>query len=276
MGSRLHLFDTIMLSFRAYFDLKRGRVQIESKDLVISKNRRGDQISGAAEESAAAVSHYTCINSPLVIRELSNYENYREHYLSKRKNLYWMRAFVVLPIPRVSSFTHMLNNLDYQINRFESLLNTLTVQYGELIAEQNRFKNGYELNGESHMVQLCINRANKLRMEYYKKSVHIYQALIAQLTVKAGRIKKAEDDLVCARTWHFHKIRVYHEKVCIYSPYSNTQFDSDYISDERLSMKFNAETADRYKEDWIQVKDLLAKYSNELERITPAGKTKGD
>lgn len=274
MGSRLRLFETIVLSFRAYFDLKRGRVEIENRDIVSRKTKHGDQIKGAAEEPVTAVSHYTCINSPLVIRELSNYENYREHYLSKRKNIYWMRAFVVLPIPCVSSFTHMLNNLDYQINSFESMLNMLTVQYGELIAEQNRFMNGYELSGESHMVQLCINRANKLRMEYYKKSVHVYRALIAQLTVKAGRLKKAEDDLVCARTWHFHKIRVYHEKVCIYSPYSNTQFDFDYMSDERLSMKCNAETAERYKGDWIQAKDMLEKYSKELERITPAGKKK--
>lgn len=270
MGSRLRLFDMIELSFRAYFDLKRDRVAIENKDVVIRNPKRGDRIKGAPEEPAAAVGHYTCINSPLVMRELSNYENYREHYLSRRKNLYWIRAFVVLPVLRVSSFTNMLNNLDYQINDFESMLNTLTVRYGEMIAEQNRFKDGYERNGESHMVQLCINRANKLRMEYYKKSVHIYRALIAQLTVKAGRLKKAEDDLVCARTWHFHKIRVYHEKVWIYSPYSNTRFDSDYMSDEKLSMKCNAETADRYKTDWMQTKDMLEKYSKELERITPA------
>ena len=266
MGSKLHIYEKILLFLRAYFDVRKKRVEIVSADRQQQQIQQGDH---RADQPAPTVTHYLAIYSPMVESALSDYEAYREHYLSRRRNVFFLKCAGRIKLPQVSSFSNMMGRIDAQINEYEAQLAMLTLQYGERIAELNRSCESHEKRKESHMVQLCKNQVREVRAEYYKKSVKFYVGLVQLLTQKLNKLKSADEVLSDVRMRAFRKIRYYHEKVCILSPYSTVEVRPVYLTNEALSQFGNCETTERYKAVYDRAKSDLRRCKEDLDRMMP-------
>mgnify|MGYP003301783971 CR=1 FL=1 len=266
MGSKLCVFEKIPLFLHAYSDVRKKRVEIVSAERQQQQVQQGDR---RADQPAPTATHYLAIYSPMVESALSDYESYREHYLSRRKNIFFLMCAGRVKLPRVGSFSKMMGRIDAQINEYEAQLAMLTLQYGERIAELNRSCESHEQRKESHMVQLCKNQVREVRAEYYKKSVKFYVSLVQLFTQKLNKLKSADEMLSNMRMRAFRRIRYYHEKVCILSPYSAVEVRPFYLTNEALSQFGNCETTERYKEVFDQTEADLHRYKEDLDRLMP-------
>lgn len=270
MTEKLRWYEGVYISIRAYYDLKKGRIKILTKELMAQKLPQGD-LRTQLDELDTGSSHYVCINSPFVERELANYDSVRNRFLGRRKNLYWFKGPFRIKIYTICSFTKMLGILDEQINSYETHLNLLTMRYGEDILEMNKRHDDHLRRNEPHMVQFYVNQVNALRKKFYREASPYYMSLVQLLTQKVNKLQQADDILTEIRSRYFLRVRTYHEKVCIFSPYSSIEIEPNYLRNEILYMLGSAETAERYAHVKEKTVQDLKKYREELNRVM-AGK----
>lgn len=179
--SELHWYELVKLWFRAHQDVR--------------KKRFGQGVF----QSPDGTEQVEVVTSPFVAMEVRRYCGKRDQYLGGRLHLFCNINSSLKMRPRMARFSKMLRAYDEKISWLETDINIDIMRTDDMLDRLQRQRDIHESRDEPHMVQLCINKADKLRGEYYDRNIAKYQSLQCLLNRKIGKLETAQKHLETVR-----------------------------------------------------------------------------
>lgn len=233
----------------------------------IRKQARKDVSKGLVKvvTITSAQGEHKLIMSPYISLQMRKFCTERDFYLGKSLQRFWTKNQNFRRQYHIHSFPRMIGSIDLQIDNYSGRIKTLTEYYGEQIAEQHNRQDEHEANGEEqHLVQLCINRAQKIRNQFYVETRDMYNSITELLSQKIDRLHAAEKALRFARSWCFLQIEYY--CFCVFE--FDGSIEPDWLHKEQtLQMVGDFDLLGSYQEVLELTVKKLAAYQADIDDI---------
>lgn len=245
MKKQLSGFNKLWLDFCARYDVKRNIFQ-ESDDPRFSGTGSASRELGITDQGQLQKNlpdELMVMISPFINAELAKFEAERGHALGMRKisgkayNDHCKKRLFRKRFPEAMSF------LDQRIDVLSTRLDTISMQYEEEIQQWLSKKDLYRERNEDHMVQLCINSIQALRIKYYEQTANMYCAIVEMLDEKIKQIDTVEGYLQVCREYRKLRVRYYYQRAASYAK----NISADYLRDEFLSSIANTDLLQQYR-----------------------------
>lgn len=232
--------DNLYLRWRASGDVRNGRFR---KDVL-----RHTVDGREAVESV--------ISSPFSVREAQRYQSRRQKFLSEKK--FFFRIVSKKLVMRISraTFAEVCSSYREIIGNLEIDINMENMRASDKLENLAREKEIFDRNGQSHMSQLCINKAEKVRSDYYDRNGAKYQSLNQMITLLMKQYEVREAELLQIRARVLNRLSYYY--FCA-SNKDNTLGHYD-MTPEKLELLMDLRVMEEYRE----IREVLAR---KLEKI---------
>lgn len=237
---RLYPLERLYLRLCAEKDVKREVFRQSKGSFTEHGNQRSETADLRPDNESAekTVREYVSVSSPFINMELSKYEDFREHFLGRRRIISWTVNHELNRCLRFATFSDTMSDLDRRINVISTDISILASEYEDRIEEWNQKRVEYENQKEWHLVQLCTNRIIRLRQEYYSRAAKKYSGVINLLGEKLRILNKTEGQLLAYRGRYFLRIRYYYQ----YASNASPNLPVNYFGDEVLTGMANMDT----------------------------------
>lgn len=232
--SELHWYERLNLRIRAALDVRRGRFQ-----------------SNEYQSLADPEQTRTAASSPFTIMEVRRFAGKRDRYLGKKRHLYWNFSKRMYRRYRYSRFITMLRDLDDRIATLSTDINIDIMRTDDMLDMLQRQRDLHDERNEPHMAQLCVNKADKLRSEYYARNISKYQGVQSLLNEKISRLETAHAYLTAIRRQFYLRLAYYYYRA------SNRDLSLNHadLSEEQLGMMGDLGVMDQFQNE---LKDAYA------------------
>lgn len=234
----LRWFERLGLRLRAFWDVRRGRFSVET-----FQNRMKQD-----EEKKA-------VTSPYAIMEVRRYSGKREQYLGKKRHLYWSIRKNLRRCLRWKRFHTMLRELDEKIGMLETDINIDIMRTDDQLDMLERQRDDCDERRELHMSQLYINRADKIRGEFYDRNVGKYQCLKSLIYEKLSKLETAQAHLQAVRRRVMVRLAYYYYR----ASNRDSSLNHAEMSEDHLHMMGDLDIMGQYQE---MIKALAKKLEN--------------
>lgn len=243
----LHLLEQLQLSLRAKRDVRGQRFQKQ----ILKPIGTGKDVS------------LSFMSSPFTVYEVQRYNSKRERYLGRKKHIFRVRNKRLGMRLSVAVFRNMLRSYEQIIGRLETQINIEIMRMDDNLENLLREKDRFDKQGQLHMSQLCINRAEKLRNEYYARNVEKYLCLKEMLNKKLSKYEAAETHLKDIRRRTLIRLAYYYFRASNLDP-SLRHYD---MSQEQLALVSDLNMMEEYHEEMEATARKIGKIDTEIAEL---------
>lgn len=244
----LHLLEQLHLSLRASKDVRRRRFQRET----LRRMEAGKEVS------------LSFVSSPFTVYEVQRYNGKRDRYLGKKLHVYRVQNEHLRMKFSVTRFRSMLHSYDEIIGRLEMDINIEIMRLNDKLENLQREKDRFDRADQLHMSQLCINRAEKFRSDYYERNVKKYQALKQMLNKKLSKYEVAEAYLTAVRRRSLIRLAYYFFR----ASNKDTTLRHYDMSEEQLSLVSDLHVMEEYHQEMETTAKKIQKIDADLAELS--------
>lgn len=175
--------------------------------------------------------------SRFISEELSQYALRRDRHLYQRRTFgwsYWVNGFRSISLVSLPKRVAMLSNRISQLwKQLESKGAASSLELDKL----NTKRIYHESCQEYHMVQLCVNKADKIRQEYAAKTDDIYLEIDMLLGQIIKLLEIEDKQLILIRSRHWRRVRRYCATACQVDPTLGPEYTHEDLMSQIEEMK---------------------------------------
>ena len=203
------------------------------------------------------------VSSPFTVYEPQRYRAKRQKYLSRKK-----RGYQILDRNQKlrwiwADFQTMRSNYHQRISDLQTDITMENLQATDRLESLEREKEQFDKLDQLHMSQLCINKAEKLRSNYYAKNAAKYRGLKLMIERLQEGYDHAEGYLLGIRTRTLTRMGYYYYRA---SNKDNSLGHYD-MTEERLALVTDLPLLEEYQQERQLLAEMLEKIDADLAEL---------
>lgn len=152
--------------------------------------------------------------SPFLHSELLKFAFQRDQTLGTIRVRFWLHNTSYAKVYSRKTLPRAIADIDNQINVYGTRIDLLADSYTDKLSELDRMRKMHEAAGAEHLVQMCVNRAERYRLEYAELTNDLYIGIIELLGQKKELLDEVSGKLTALRSEVYRRILYYCEVAC--------------------------------------------------------------
>lgn len=195
----LTFLEKIKLKRRARRDVTDQQIQL------ITVSRDQDPAAGDADRM---------LYSPFLHSELMKFTFLRDQTLGTIRVRFWLHNASYAKVYSRKALPRAIADIDNQINVYGTRIDLLADTYTDKLSELDRMRKTHEAADAEHLVQMCVNRAERYRLEYAELTNDLYIGIIELLGQKKELLDEVSGRLTAIRSEVYRRVLYYCEVAC--------------------------------------------------------------
>lgn len=229
----LTFLEKIKLKCRAHRDVADQKIELVS---VISDQ---NPVTGDADRM---------LFSAFLQSELMKFAVQRDQTLGTIRVRFWLHNASYAKDYSRKALPRAIADIDNQINVYSTRIDLLADTYTDKLGELDRMRKMHEAACAEHLVQMCVNRAERYRLEYAELTNDLYIGIIELLGQKKELLDEVSGKLTALRSEVYRRILYYCEVACTINaaldPGAISPFVYERYADMDILQQYSAVRAD--------------------------------